>query len=125
YAGRPVVATAFRPFVGCIPSSGGGRTPTVFRPGHPTIARVRAIPVVAGRAAHVTFGCNPGERLVSSTRAVGIYGDTAPSWADLGAVRLAGAVRGGRIVATATRPALPGRRVELQVVAICTRGLEK
>jgi hypothetical protein len=125
YTGKPVVATAFRPFIGCIPSSGGPRTPTVFSPGHPTIARVRTVPVVAGRAARVTFGCNPGERLVRSTRAVGVYGETAPSAADLDAVRLAGAVRGGRIVATATRPALPGRRVELQVVAICTRGLEK
>lgn len=125
YTGEPALATAFRPFIGCIPSAGGARTPTVFRPGHPTIARVRAVPIAAGRTANVTFGCNPGERLVRSTRAVGIYGETAPSARDLGAVRLAGTVRDGRIVASATRPALPGRRVELQVVAICTRSLEK
>ena len=72
----------------------------------------------------MTFGCKPGERLVSSTRAVGVYGETAPTAADLAAVRLSGAVRNGRILASATRPALSRRRVELQVVAICTRRVE-
>jgi hypothetical protein len=125
YTGKPALATAYKPFLGCIPAAGGARTPTVFRPGRPTIARARAVPVFAGRAARVTFGCNPGERLISSTRAVGVYGETAPSASELAAVHLESAVRNGRILASATRPALPGRRVELQVVAICSKALEK
>src|SRR5207244_1257687 len=125
YTGKPRLATAFRPYLGCIPAAGGARTPTVYKPGHPTVVRVRTVPVVAGRLARVEHGCAPGERLVSSTRAVGIYGESAPTAAEVAGVRLAGTVRNGRILASASRPALVGRRVELQVVAICTRGVEK
>jgi hypothetical protein len=122
YTGRTKTATAFRPFIGCIPSSGGARVPTVFKPGRPTIARSRAVTVGPGRLARVTYGCRAGERLVSWSYAVGIYGEDAPSAAALGSVRSAGTLRDGRILASASRAGVPrDRRVQLQVVAICTR----
>jgi hypothetical protein len=44
YVGATARAPSFRPFIGCMPASGGGRIPTavgVVKPGDPTIRRVR------------------------------------------------------------------------------------
>ena len=43
YVGASARAASFRPHVGCIPGSGGGRVPTAdnaFRPGQPLVRRV-------------------------------------------------------------------------------------
>ena len=40
YVGATARAPSFRPHVGCMPGGGGGRIPTAFKPGQPTIRRV-------------------------------------------------------------------------------------
>jgi hypothetical protein len=125
YTGSDAVATAYKPFIGCVPTSGGARTPTVYRPGKPTIAHAKVVAVKPGRLARVTHGCRPGEHLISWTYAVGIYGSAAPSARVLAGARASAVVRNGRILASASRAGVPSqRRVELQVVAICTRSPE-
>jgi hypothetical protein len=72
---------SFRPHIGCIPASGGGRrTPTalhVFKPGHPTVRVVEELPVSPGTR-RLTVSCGPGRRLVRATNAVGFYTFTPP-----------------------------------------------
>ena len=77
-------AATFRPHIGCMPASGGGRrTPTAYRvvpPGKPT-TRVRASssPVLPRITTRLAAHCAKGKRLVHATNAVGFYGDKPPS----------------------------------------------
>ena len=109
---------AFRPFVGCIPTAGGGRVPTAVKPGRPTILRVRAASVPGGSTVTLAPSCRPGERLVSWTHAVGLRQRQEPTSAQLRGVRST-LVRGGRAAQAA---AARGLRARLQIVAVCARG---
>ena len=118
----------FRPFLGCIPTSGGGGRETTSvdaspRPA-PPIRRVRTLRVRAGGSGRLAFGCARGERLVDSSHAVAFRTRSAPSPAILGGARAVRRLRGGRVEVRATRgAAVPARvRVEVQVHALCARG---
>jgi hypothetical protein len=128
YTGRTAKPTSFRPFIGCIPTSGGGRTPTglsspdAFKPGTPTIVRSKTARMQPGQATGVTLSCGTGERLLSSSTAIGLRMEAEPTAAQLSAVHATQTVRAGRILATATRAGLPARvRADVQVIAVCTQ----
>ena len=120
--------TGFRPFIGCVPTAGGGRIPTAVhapaavKPGRPTRLRVRTVSFV-NAVAGVTHGCNRGERLVSSTHAVAFRSRREPSVTQLAGVQSELVLRAGRLVASATLTgAARGLRAKLQIQAVCTRG---
>ena len=120
--------TYFRPFLGCIPTSGGGGRETTSveaspRPG-PPLRRVRTLRVRAGAAGRLAFGCARGERLVGSSHAVAFRTRAAPGGSVLGGVTAARRQRGSRVDVRARRTnAVPRRvRVEVQVHAVCARG---
>jgi hypothetical protein len=128
YARRRV--TYFRPFLGCIPTSGGGGRETTSvdatpRPA-PPIRRVRTLHVRASGPGRLAFGCARAERLVDSSHAVAFRMPFAPTLAILTGVRAVRVQRDGRVEAGARRTgAVPRRvRVEVQVHAICARGPE-
>jgi hypothetical protein len=120
-------ATGFRPFIGCVPTAGGGRIPTAVnapaavKPGTPTRLRVRTVSFVNTIAA-VTHGCNRGERLISSAHAVALRSPREPSITQLAGVHSALVLRSGRLVASASLTgAARGLRAKLQIHAVCTR----
>ena len=123
WAGR--APTAFRPFLGCVPTSGGGgrstTAVTAAAPRDPFVRRVKNVQVRVGASA--TFGCRAGERLVGVSHALAfrVQGEPAPAW--LTAVRVDVRRRAGRIVLTARRSrAVPARvRVFVQLHALCAR----
>jgi hypothetical protein len=126
YVGARRRPTAFRPFVGCIPTSGGGRGTTsvaAVAPGQPLIRRVRSFRL---RAADGSFslGCGRGERLVGSSHAVAFRRNLPPEESWLGAIQVVQGERSGRVVVSARRgAAVPlTMRVEVQVHALCARG---
>ena len=127
YVGQGASATSFRPHLGCIPASGGGsRVPTVvgaFRPGTPTIRRVREVRLRPGQQ-RISQGCAAGERLVGSSSAVGFYTATPPADSLVSAVRAgARSVRGGTVqVAVQGGEALRNVRAVVQVDAVCAGG---
>jgi hypothetical protein len=119
--------TAFRPLLGCIPTSGGGGRSTTAAgavPARPPVRVVRSVRVRAGRQATLAVSCRSGERLVSSSHVVTFRGPRAPNTRALGAVSVARSERGRRVEVRARRGAgIPSRmRVDVQVHAICARG---
>ena len=108
--------TSFRPFLGCVPTSGGG--------GRSTTARTAAAPQppFARRARNLTrsgsLSCRSGERLVAVSYAVGFRLRSAPAPVTLTAVRVTVRRRGDRAVATVART-VTAAHVQLQV--LCAR----
>ena len=129
YAGRAHRRTAYQPFIGCIPASGGGsRTPTALtpaadiKPGQPITVRAKTLTVEDGKLARTTLACLPGERLLRSSHSVGLYTPVVPTAQQLAAVHVVRARRGGKLLVSATRRGLdPGLRAEVQVLAECAR----
>lgn len=128
YAGQRMHrATAYQPYIGCIPGGGGGpRTPmrlvraSAVKPGRPVTTRATTLTVEAGKLARATLACAPGERLLGGTHSVGIYIASQPTRAQLQAVRVIAARRGNRLLVSATRHGLaPRLRAEVQVLAEC------
>jgi hypothetical protein len=105
----------FRPFLGCVPTSGGGRSTTARAAAAPQPPFVR-------RARNVTrsgsLSCRAGERLVAVSHAVGFRLRTAPAPVTLNAVRVNVRRRGNRVVADVGRT-VRGAHVQLQ--ALCAR----
>ena len=119
----PRRATSFKPFIGCIPAAGGGRTPTAVKPGSPTIFRVSQVPVFQGILARGTLSCHADERLLAASTAIGLRTTLEPTAAELGAVRVRSVVRGNRILVSATRHGLGDSvSADVQIQALCTRG---
>jgi len=119
--------TAFRPLIGCIPTSGGGgRSTTATGPvkGKPPVRLVRTVRVRAGEVATLRLACRSGERLVGSSHVVAFRGRKAPTGAASSAVRVTRREQGNAVVVTARRgAAVPANaRVEVQVHAICAKG---
>jgi hypothetical protein len=126
--------TSFRPFLGCIPQSGGGgRGTTVYAPGSRTTSavrprpperRVRTLLVRPGASRRLVARCATGERLVGSSHAVAFRRPRAPGAEIIGGVRVERRVQDGRVEVSATRSAaVPSRtRVEVQVHLLCARG---
>jgi hypothetical protein len=121
-------APAFKPLVGCIPTSGGGgRVPTsagavsVFPPGQPTTRRVKTVRVRPGSAT-VTQGCLTGERLVASRHAFAFDTPQPPTQSLVSGVSGRRTAAGGRVVVRVRGDAEIGAvRALVQVQAVCSR----
>ncbi len=127
YTGTTARVASFRPHLGCIPSTGGGgRIPTalraIFPPGEPTVRRVTTVRVQAGEARTIVRRCRPGERLVDGWHALVFRSGTPPTAEQVEGLSASRAVRGNRVVASATGGfALAAIRGLVQVGAVCAR----
>jgi hypothetical protein len=130
YAGTARRTTAFQPFIGCIPSSGGGgraltatTTRTAYAPGRPIERRVARKRLVSGGTVRVVQRCPAGARLVGAQHAYAFHVGAEPGASLLDSVRVQRTVEGQSVVARASLAAsVPRRlRVELQLHALCTR----
>jgi hypothetical protein len=130
YTGGARRATSFQPFVGCIPTSGGGargetsvKRASAFVPMKPIDRRVIRRRLVAGDAVRVVGRCPAGTRLLGAEHAYAFRSDVEPGSTLLGAVSVR-RTSVGRIVTAVARvaPSLPqSLPVELQLHALCTR----
>lgn len=125
YVGRTSRAATFKPFVGCIPTSGGGsRVPTSvnqFRPGQPVTRRVRTTRVRPGTTT-VVQRCRAGERLVGASHAFAFATRTPPSASLVAGVSGSQRVSGSTVRLVVSGDAeLAGVRALVQVHALCTR----
>jgi hypothetical protein len=125
--GRDPAAT-FRPHIGCIPArGGGGRVPTahhkIYPPGKPTVLRASPLAVRAGTTRRVARACHAGERLVTSSDAIGFYAKQPPSRAVAGAVHATLKTAGGRVSVTIRGgPQVRGHRAIVQLDLLCAGG---
>lgn len=130
FTGASRAPTSFQPYVGCIPTQGGGgraqtsvRRPAAFKPGQPLERRVVNGRLRVGAERRVVSRCPAGSRLVGAQHAVGLRLAAEPTTALMRVTRVTRATTGnvvsavGRVSESAPR----GLRVELQVHAICTR----
>jgi hypothetical protein len=112
--------STFRPHIGCVPASGGGRrVPTVhhaYPPGKPTMRHVLQVRVNGGAATR-SLRCARNERLVSASHAVGFFGDSPPAAAFVRQVRALHRVRNG--VATVTVRSAEGVSAVVQLDIVC------
>lgn len=124
YVGATARAPSFRPFIGCMPSSGGGRIPTavgVVKPGDPTIRRVRTVRVRPGMRT-VTSACLAREVLVDASHAFAFRTAQPPTASAIGTVSGSRSVRGNRVLASVRGDAELGRiRAVVQLHAVCSR----
>ena len=126
YVGRRSAgAPTFRPFIGCMPSAGGGsRVPTSvsqLRPGRPVTRRVKTIRVRPGTTT-IVQPCVVGERLVGGSHAFGFSTRTPPSASLVGSVSGSQELRGESVVVRVRGDAeLAGVRAIVQVHALCSR----
>ena len=123
--------SSFRPFVGCIPTGGGGgRAQTAYsaapaggiRPSRPLERVVVTRPLREGTTV-VRLRCPRGGRLLGSAHAVSFRTRKPPSRPLLEAVSVSRAVSGGVVVARAVAAAgsLEGTAPELQLHALCRK----
>lgn len=125
YVGRSGGAPTFRPFIGCMPSAGGGsRVPTSvsqLRPGRPVTRRVKTVRVRPGTTT-VVQRCTSGERLVGGSHAFGFSTRTPPSASLVSGVSGSQEIRGESVVVRVRGDAeFAGVRAVVQVHALCTR----
>jgi hypothetical protein len=125
YVGRTDRAPTFKPYVGCIPATGGGsRIPTsvsAFPPGRPVTRRVKTVRVQPGTVT-VVQRCVAGERLVGGSHAFAFATRTPPSASLVegvsGTQRLSGSSVSVRVSGDAE---LSNVRATIQVHALCSR----
>jgi hypothetical protein len=122
--------SSFQPFLGCIPSNGGGGRALTgvaatapgfgLKPSHPLFSVVVTATVVR-RTQTVRAACPSRSVLVGATHAVG-FGQTAPpTSAQRAAVSVRRSVVEGAVVARVTAGAAAGPRTQVQVRALCAR----
>lgn len=116
-------AASFKPFVGCIPATGGGgRVPTsvtAFRPGKPTTRRVKTVRVRPGTTT-VSQACAARERLVGASHAFAFATRTPPSASLVKSVSGVQSILGNRVVVRVRGDAeIGGVRARVQVHAVC------
>ena len=116
-------APTFRPFIGCMPASGGGgRVPTsvtAFKPGKPTARRVKTARLRPGTSL-VSQACTARERLVGASHAFAFGTQTPPSASLVASVSGVQTIRSDRVVVRVRGDAeLAGVRAFVQVHAIC------
>ena len=126
YVGASAVAPSFRPHIGCMPATGGGRripTAAVVAPGQPTVRHVRTVRLRTGHTQGIAQGCASGERLVGGSHAVGFFGQRPPSATVAHSVTATQsfALDHVTVVARAGAAAL-GAHAAVQVSAICAGG---
>jgi hypothetical protein len=129
YTGTAPRAPTFRPHLGCLPASGGGRGPVPYRklqafpPGEPTIQRVRNVRLRPGGTTRAVAACAAGERLISGWHAVAFYTQQPPSIALVQSVRATHTSKGRRVQARVTSGIdIAAVRAVVQVGAICGGG---
>jgi hypothetical protein len=124
YVGTTARAPTFRPFIGCMPSSGGGGIPTAFgvvKPGEPTIRRVSSARVRPGSRT-VASGCRGREILVGASHAFAFRTAQPPTASLIDTVDGSRAVRGQRVLVSARGDAELGQvRAVVQVHAVCSK----
>jgi hypothetical protein len=119
-------APSFRPHIGCVPTSGGGRSTTAYTAAKPKplVRRVHTVTVHGPGPFEAVTVCRDGERLVGVTYAVGFRTHLEPPPPVLAGVRVTLTRAGARSIATVTRaagvPAL--QRVVLQIQLLCAAG---
>ena len=123
YVGASARTPSFKPFIGCMPAAGGGaRVPTsvtAFRPGRPTVRRVKTVRVRPGEIT-VRQRCAARERLVAASHALGFSTRTPPSASLVASLSAGQAVRGSEVVVTVRADAEVGDvRAVVQVHAVC------
>jgi hypothetical protein len=126
YVGRPAGGPpTFRPHVGCMPSSGGGRVLTSLRvvpPGRPAIRRVFALPLHPGTQS-VTKTCAAGEQLISATHASGYYMVDPPGARLIASVRVGQRVHAGKVsIRVSAGRAIFAARSVVQFSLVCAGG---
>ena len=130
YTGTTRRRTSFEPFVGCIPSSGGGgraltatAKAAAFVPVRPIDRRIARKRLVSGATVKLVQRCPAGSRLIGAEQAYAFHVDAQPGSSLLDAVDLRRTIAGRTVVARATMaPSVPRRlRVELQLHALCTK----
>ncbi len=118
--------TSFRPFLGCIPTSGGGgRALTAYTASiKPSQAQFSVVvnARILGAAKTVRASCPASAQLLGSSTAIAFRQATPPTALQRSAVRLAGSVAGKAVVARVTATAAAGAHAEVQVRAVCARG---
>ncbi len=118
--------SSFRPFIGCIPTRGGGgraltSVAASIRPTRPTRSAVVSVPIRRGSQV-VRVACPSGSRLVASTHAVAFRRVAPPSAALTSGVTVVRSVSGGAVVARVTASAEAiGAKAEVQLRAVCAR----
>jgi hypothetical protein len=114
-------ASTFRPHIGCVPASGGGRrTPTAYHaypPGKPSMRHVLQVRVNGGSATR-SLRCAKNERLVSASHAVGFFGDAPPSAAYVRQVQASHRVRSGVAIVTVRSAEGVSAVVQLDIVCV-------
>ena len=122
--------SSFQPFIGCIPTSGGGgRALTAYTAGPPGFKVAKPLFSVAvtaeilERTQIVRASCPASARLIGATHAVGFDQPFPPSAEQRASVRVRRTVVEGVVVArvSATRDAGPISVVQVQVRALCAR----
>ena len=117
--------TSFRPFLGCIPTSGGGgRALTAYNASiKPSQAQFSVVVNrrIQGAAKTVRAACPASAQLLGSSTAIAFRQAAPPSALQRGAVRLRSSVAGKTVVARVTATAAAGTHAEVQVRAVCVR----
>ena len=133
YAGERRAPTTFRPFIGCVPTSGrrwpradgcrGSASGQALRPTRPVTYRTALRRVPSGGRVEVVARCRARETAVDASHAVAFRTPAPPSRALIDSVTASHRVEAGRAVATATATArLPGSvRAVVQVIAHCRK----
>jgi hypothetical protein len=117
-------APSFRPHIGCVPASGGGRRfPTAYHvvaPGQPVQRRVFEVPVRSGKTRRFVGRCLRNERLAAATHAIAFYRDKPPTAALARAVTVTQRIRGGRAELTIRASfATAGTHAVVQLDLLC------
>lgn len=121
YVGATARAPSFRPHVGCMPGGGGGRIPTAFKPGEPTVRRVAQNEVPPGRSA-AAKSCQARETLVGASHAFGFFMRRVPSASLVASVGGRQRVSGRRVtVAVSADAEVAAVQAVVQVHALCSR----
>jgi hypothetical protein len=121
YVGATARAPSFRPHVGCMPGGGGGRLPTAFKPGDPTIRRVAQNQVSPGRNT-AAKSCQARETLVGASHGFGFFMRSAPSASLVESISGRQRVAGRRVAVAVTADVeVAAVQAVVQVHAICSR----
>jgi hypothetical protein len=117
-------APSFRPHIGCVPASGGGRRiPTAYSvvaPGKPVQRRVFEVRVRSGKPRRFVGRCLRNERLAAATHAIAFYDDKPPTAALARAVAVTQRLRGGHAELTIrASSAVAGTHAVVQLDLLC------
>jgi hypothetical protein len=123
YPGPPKHASSFQPFIGCLPSPGGGgrtRTAVPVKPGNGVTVRTRTLKVAPGAPARAAIACRSDERMLTVTHAVGIFQANPPTDAQFASVHVTQLRQGRLAIIEATRSGGVGPiRSDVQIQATC------